>query len=147
MNLLIRTFLCSLAVLLFFSCGKAPDSPKGCVTSFIIAVEQHDMSRAWGLLSTEAQKYYNGLGEKQRRSGKGAFEREINTIKSFFNAGRHYKFRTDSTNTNNVKLEVIGGRDFFIETIDESGYKIKDENSVKNILSVIAEKIEKEEHY
>ena len=147
MNLLKRSFLYAIPVLLFLSCGKASDSPKGCVTSFIIAVEQHDMSKAWSLLSNDTQKYYNGLGEKQRRSGKGAFEREISTIKSFFNAGKHYKFRSDSTNTNNVRLEVIGSRDFVIETVDESGYKIKDENSVKNVLIVIAEKIEKEEHY
>ena len=72
-------------VLLFVSCGKITDTPDGCVVSFIVACEEHDMSKAWNLIGTEAQNYYNVLGEKQRRSGKGALENEIKKIKRFRN--------------------------------------------------------------
>jgi hypothetical protein len=146
-NLSIKALLIVPTAIGLVSCANVPDSPKGCVTSFIIAVEQHDMSKAWGLMGSDAQKYYNGLGEKQRRSGKGAFEREVNEIKSFFNADKDYTFQIDKENSTIVKLVLTGGKEFDIETIDDGGYKIKNEIAVKKILNVIAEKIEKEEYY
>jgi hypothetical protein len=70
-------FILILLGFILSSCDKASNNPKGCVTTLIVALEQHDMSKAWGLLSKETQAYYNDLGEKQRRSGKGAFEAEV----------------------------------------------------------------------
>lgn len=124
------------------------NSPKGCVTSFIVAVEQHDMSRVWGLLSKDAQAYYNDLGEKQRRSGKGALENEINRIKTFRNASKDYSIRKDKDNSENIKLVVFGTQEFVIETVTEDdSYRIKNAVSVKNILNVIASEVEKQAPY
>jgi hypothetical protein len=120
------------------SCDKAGNSPRGCVTAFIISLEQHDMSKAWGLLGKDAQSYYNQLGEKQRRSGKGAFENEINRIKTFRSASNDYSIRTDKDTQEGMKLVVYGGKEFKIQISNENGeFKIKDESSIKNILVVI----------
>lgn len=135
-NIIIAVLLFFLAI--FSSCEKAGNSPRGCVSSFIIALEQHDMSKAWGLLGKDAQFYYNQLGEKQRRSGKGAFENEINRIKTFRNARKDYSLHTDKETPDGMKLVVSGGKDFKIHIANEDGeFKIKDETSVKNILDVI----------
>jgi hypothetical protein len=115
-----------LLVLLLSSCRRESDSPKGCVTSLIIAIEQHDMSKAWGLLGKDAQSYYNTLGERQRRSGKGAFENEIDKIKTFRNLRR--EFRVNILN-------------------DDGDYKIKDEQSVRNILDVITAELKPKESF
>lgn len=139
-----------LFLLLFFtsSCNKVSNSPRGCVTSFIVAVEQHDMSKAWGLLGKDAQAYYNDLGEKQRHSGKGALENEIDMIKSFRNASKDYAIRKDKDNEENIKLVVLGTREFIIETVDEGdGFKIKNQQSVKNIFNVITSEAEKQAPY
>jgi len=130
----------------FSSCDKASNNPRGCVTTFIIALEQHDMSKAWGLLGKDAQSYYNQLGERQRRSGKGAFENEINRIKTFRNARHDYSIRTDKDSQDGMKLVVSGGKEFKIQISNEDGeFKIKDESSVKNILVVITGELKTEE--
>jgi hypothetical protein len=128
----------TLLLIVFSSCDKAGNSPRGCVSAFIIALEQHDMSKAWGLLGNDAQTYYNQLGEKQRRSGKGAFENEINRIKTFRSAKFDYSLKKDKDTQDGMKLVVAGGKEFKIQISNEDGeYKIKDEYSIKNILDVI----------
>jgi hypothetical protein len=96
------------------------------------------MSKAWGLLGKDAQSYYNRLGEKQRRSGKGAFENEINRIKTFRSAKHDYSIKKDKDTQDGMKLVVSGGKEFKIQISNEDGdYKIKDESSINNILDVI----------
>ncbi len=77
---LIYILATTIVIFLVNACGKITDTPDGCVVAFIVAAEQHDMNKAWNHLSTEAQSYYNGLGEKQRRSGKGALEKLLGQI-------------------------------------------------------------------
>ncbi len=134
---------------LYISCGKkVSDSPKGCVTAFIVAIEQHDMNKSWELLGKDAQAYYNDLGEKMRKSGKGAFENEINRIKSFRNAQKDFSIRKDKDNPENVRLVTSGGMEFVIEIEDLEGtYKIKNGNSVRYILNVISSEVEKQAPY
>jgi len=138
-KIIYRLLILTVSLLMLQSCGKKiSDTPKGCVTAFIVAVEQHDMNKAWGLLGKDAQAYYNDLGEKQRRSGKGALENEIDQIKSFRSAQRFYSVKRDDTDPNNALLVVQGVKDFKIVTEDADGdIKIKDAASVKNILDVI----------
>lgn len=136
-------YILLIPVLLFASCGKKiSDSPKGCVTGFIIAIEQHDMNKAWENLGTVAQSSYNDLGEKMRKSGKGAFENEINRIKTFRNAQRDYSIRNDKETPGNVRLVTSGGMEFVIEMEEiDNVYKIKNLNSVRSILNVITSEV------
>jgi hypothetical protein len=135
-------------LILLTSCGRESDSPKGCVTSFIIAVEEHDMSKAWGLLGQDAQSYFNTLGERQRRSGKGAFENEIDKIKTFRNLRKDYSIHKDRDVQDTIKMRVYGGREFRVNIADDDGdYKIKDEQSVRNILEVITGELKPEEKF
>ena len=137
-----------LLVLLLSSCGRESDSPKGCVTLFIIAIEQHDMSKAWGLLGTDAQSYFNTLGERQRRSGKGAFENEIDKIKTFRNLRKEYGIHEDKGVLDTIKMIVYGGREFRVNILNDDGnYKIKDEQSVRNILDVITAELKPKESF
>jgi hypothetical protein len=132
-------FFLLLFLLLFSSCGKPHVSPNACVVAFILAVEEHDMSKAWGLLGPEAQGYYNDLGEKQRRSGKGAFENEVNKIKTFRSIRKDYKLQADKENPNIVRLITFAGPEHLIETVDDNGdYKIKDAQSLKNLFDGIS---------
>jgi hypothetical protein len=135
-----------ITALTFLSCGKSSNNPRGCVTTFIIALEQHDMSKAWGLLGKDVQAYYNVLGERQRRSGKGAFENEINRIKTFRNARKDYSVHFDKDTPDEIKLITEGDKEFKISIADEDGeYKIKDEPSIKNILRVITAELKPNE--
>lgn len=137
-----------LSVLFLSSCGRESDSPKGCAVSFIIAIEQHDMSKAWGLLGKDAQSYYNALGERQRRSGKGAFEHEIDKIKTFRNLRKDYGIHEDHNVPDTIKLIVYGGREFNVNILNDDGnYKIKDEMSVRNILDVITYELKPKESF
>ena len=135
-------------VLSSFSCGKNYDNNVAAVTAFIIGVEQHDMGKVWSMLSPEAQQFYNSLGEKQRRSGRGALEREINNIKTFRSLKNDYRLKQDKENPGNVKIIIIGGAEFTVGTIKEVySYKIKDGQSVRNLLSGITfEKNQKDEY-
>lgn len=106
------------------------------------------MGKAWDYLGADAQSYYNDLGEKMRKSGKGAFENEINRIKSFRNARSDYSIRSDKENPNNMHLITSGGMDFLVETEDVSGnFKIKNPASVKSVLSSIAGEVDKSAPY
>ncbi len=130
----------------FLSCDKSSNNPRGCVTTFIIALEQHDMSKAWGLLGKDVQAYYNVLGERQRRSGKGAFENEISRIKTFRNARKDYSVHFDKDTPDEIKLVTEGDKEFKISIVDEDGeYKIKDEPSIKNVLKVITAELKPNE--
>ena len=106
------------------------------------------MGKLWGMLGPEAQAFYNDLGEKQRRSGRGALEREINNIKSFKSLKGDYKLKEDKDNPGTVKVIIIGGAEFPVATINDSGgYKIKDGQSVRNLLTGITlEKNQKEDY-
>lgn len=144
---IILTFLIPV-VFLISSCGSESDSPKGCVTSFIIAIEVHDMSKAWGLLGRDAQSYFNTLGERQRRSGKGAFENEIDKIKTFRNLRKDYAIHKDRGVQDTIKMIVYGGRVFRVNIYNDDGnYKIKDEQSVRNILDVITGELKPREKF
>lgn len=136
-------------ILIFTSCGKITDTPDGCVVAFIVAAEKHDMDRAWNHLSSEAQNYYNELGEKQRRSGKDALENDIKKIKRFRSVKKDYKIVKDKSNPELIKIMlVLGGQEFDVETVNEGGsYKIKDANSVKNLLNGITAETERAENY
>ena len=129
-------------------CGKNYDNASAAITAFIIGVEQHDMGKLWGMLGPEAQAFYNDLGEKQRRSGRGALEREINNIKSFKSLKGDYKLKEDKDNPGTVKVIIIGGAEFPVATINDSGgYKIEDGQSVRNLLTGITlEKNQKEDY-
>lgn len=97
------------------------------------------MSKAWSLLGKNAQTYYNQLGEKQRRSGKGAFENEIKRIVIFRNSKYDYSIQSNEGNKKIMKLIINGGNEFMVEISNEDGeFKIKDEVSVMNIINVIA---------
>lgn len=119
-------------------CGKNYDNASAAITAFIIGVEQHDMGKLWGMLGAGAQAFYNDLGEKQRRSGRGALEREINNIKSFKSLRDDYRLKEDKDNPGTVKVIIIGGAEFPVVTVnDGGGYKIKDGQSVRNLLTAI----------
>ncbi len=131
-------FLLIIATVLAYSCGNIHNRPDGAVVAFIVAAEQRDMTKAWNILSPELQTYYNGLGEKMRKSGKGALENEIARITKFRSVKKDYRLEKDSTNENIVKLVTIGGPTHLVETVSIDGdFKIKDEKSIRNLLDGI----------
>ena len=137
-----------LASLFCISCGKPQTTPNACVVALILSIEQHDMSKAWGLLGPDAQGYYNNLGEKQRRSGKGAFENEVNKIKTFRSIRKDYRLQADKDNLNIVKLVTFAGPEHLIETVNDNGdYKIKDGQSIKNLFDGITGEIDNSTGY
>lgn len=144
-----RLHLCVLLASLFIiSCGKPQTTPNACVVALILSIEQHDMSKAWGLLGQDAQGYYNSLGEKQRRSGKGAFENEVNKIKTFRSIRKDYRLQPDKDNSNIVKLVTFAGPEHLIETVNDNGeYKIRDGQSIKNLFDGISGEIDNSKGY
>ncbi len=134
--------------LIFSSCQNIHKTPDGCVVAFIVAAEQRDMTRAWNVLSPELQAYYNGLGEKMRKSGRGALENEIARIQKFRSVKKDYAIQLDSTDQKTVNLITLGGPVHRIETVDIDGdFKIKNEVSLRNLLSGITEIQNKPEGY
>jgi hypothetical protein len=128
--------LSSLAAL---NCGKNYDNAVAAITAFIIGAEQHDMGKLWNMLGPEAQAFYNDLGEKQRRSGRGALEREINNIKTFRSLKNDYRLKEDKDSPGTVKIILLGAVEYPVATIkDGETYKIKDGPSVRNLLNGIA---------
>ena len=141
-------YLAVLTILIFSSCGNIHQSPDGAVVAFIVAAEQRDMTKAWNILSPELQAYYNILGEKMRKSGKGALENEIARIKKFRSVKKDFKIQLDSTVKTTVNLVTIGGPVHSVETMEINGdYKIKDEVSMRNLLAAITAELGKEEGY
>ncbi len=130
------------------ACGNIHQSPDGAIVAFIVAAEKRDMTKAWNILSPELQAYYNNLGEKMRKSGKGALENEIAKITKFRSVKKDYMIQVDSTMNANVKLITIGGPTHLIETVQIDGnYKIKDEKSLRNLLNVITAEMSKKDGY
>jgi len=137
-----------IAALFINSCKTLNESPEGCVVSFIVAAENRNMGRAWDILSPSAQAYYNGLGEKMRKSGKGALENEIARIVKFRTVKKDYSVEVDSSDKQSVKIIIIGGPVHIVETENVDGnYKIKNEASVKSLLEGISGEVKKNEGY
>ena len=138
-----------LMTLLFIaSCDNIHKSPDGAIVAFIVAAEQRDMTKAWNILSPDLQAHYNNLGEKMRKSGRGALENEIAKITKFRSVKKDYRIQVDSTVNTNVNLVTIGGPTHMIETIQIDGdYKIKDEKSIRNLLNVITAEEKKKDGY
>src|SRR4030095_15717470 len=100
----ILSFIILISLPLLYSCGNIHQSPDGCVVAFIVASEQKDMTKAWNILGPDAQNYYNTLGEKMRKSGKGALENEIGRISKFKSVKKDYRIELDSANKENIKI-------------------------------------------
>ncbi|MGH2574539.1 MAG: hypothetical protein ACRDFC_02445 [Ignavibacteria bacterium] len=132
----------------FISCGRITDTPDGCIASFIASIAEHNMGRAWYLLGPDAQSSYNNMGEKQRRSGKGAFENEIKKIIKLRTIKKDYTINLDNNNPNLVIILLNDGKEYKIETISENGdFKIKNRDAVSNLINAIAEEQRKEDYY
>lgn len=128
------------ACLFFFagSCKNIHKSPDGAVVAFIIAAEQRDMTKAWNILSPELQAYYNSQGEKMRKSGKGALENEIAAITKFKVVKKDYTIEVDPSDPESININLTGGQTHKIKTINvESDYKLKDRQSIENLLTAI----------
>jgi hypothetical protein len=147
-NISISLILLFAGSIYLFGCQNIHKSPDGCVVAFIVAAEQRDMTKAWNILSPEAQAYYNLLGEKMRKSGKGALENEIAKITKFRSVKRDYRLVIDSTNSEVVNLVTIGGPTHSIQTVNVEGdYRIKDEVSMRNLLAGITAETGKNNGY
>jgi len=145
-NIKISLFI--LAALLLHGCANIHTTPDGAVVAFIIAVEQRDMTKAWNILSPELQAYYNGQGEKMRKSGRGALENEIAKITKFRNVKKDYRLEKDSTDNSVINIITIGGPVHRIETVQVEGdYKIKNSASLKNLLDGISAEVNNKEGY
>lgn len=143
--ILLALFICALTL---NSCKTLNESSEGCVVSFIVAAENRNMNRAWDILSPEAQQYYNGQGEKMRKSGKGALENEIARIIKFRSIKKDYRLEIDSTNNMNINIVVIGGATHIVATENIDGnYKLKNETSVRSLLEGITLEARKNEGY
>lgn len=146
----IRYLLAFMAIMLITlaSCQNIHKSPDGAVVAFIVAAEQRDMTKAWNILSPELQAYYNGLGEKMRKSGRGALENEIARITKFRTVKKDYTINVDAANGSIINLVTLGGPTHKVETVDVGGdFKIKDEASMKNLLDAITAESTKEKGY
>ena len=145
-NIKISLFI--LAVLLLHGCANIHTTPDGAVVAFIIAAEQRDMTKAWNILSPELQAYYNGQGEKMRKSGRGALENEIAKISKFRIVKKDYRIEKDSTDNSVINIINTGGHVHKVETIRiNTDYKIKNEVSLKNLLYGITAELNNKEGY
>ncbi len=133
------------------SCSTKHESSIDCVNAFIKSAKEHDMTKAWNTLSPEAQAFYNDLGVKNRKSGRGILEHDVNEVKKFReNSDYRIDINQNDTKVGKNKL-ILTPKDsemLIIETIEIDGsYKIKDAVSVRNILKGIASEIVKKEYY
>lgn len=147
-NIKFYEYIAVISLVLLYSCGNIHQTPEGAVVAFIVAAEQRDMTKAWNVLSPDLQAHYNSLGEKMRKSGRGALENEIARIKTFRSVKKDYRLKADSITTTTVRLITVGGNDHLVETIQIDGdYKIKDEKSLRNLLDVITAEENKKDGY
>lgn len=138
----------AMLLVIIAACQNIHKSPDGAVVAFIVAAEQRDMTKAWNILSPELQAYYNGLGEKMRKSGRGALENEIARITKFRTVKKDYTINVDGVNGKIVNLVTLGGPTHKVETVDiEGDFKIKDETSMRNLLDAITAEATKEKGY
>lgn len=130
------------------SCQKMNDTSEGCVVSFIVGAERRNMARVWENLSPNAQAYYNAQGEKMRKSGRGALENEISRIEKFKTVKDDYTVQPDNSDKSIVNLVMSDGKiiKVYTEIIDGS-YRIRDENSVKNVLEGITAAVKQGDGY
>lgn len=144
----IKICLAVLTAVMIHGCANIHTTPDGAVVAFIVAAEQRDMTKAWNVLSPELQAYYNGQGEKMRKSGRGALENEIARITKFRTVKKDYRIQVDSANNTSVNIVTIGGPVHKIETVQiEGDYKIKNESSLRNLLDGITAEVNKKEGY
>lgn len=144
----IKITLALLVMVLLHGCANIHTTPDGAVVAFIVAAEQRDMTKAWNTLSPEVQVYYNGQGEKMRKSGRGALENEIARITKFRIVKKDYTIQLDSTNKANVNIVTIGGPVHSVETVQVDGdFKIKNTSSLKNLLEGISAEVSNKEGY
>ena len=135
-------------VLFFSSCSSKKLSSEECVSAFIIAAEQHDMGKAWDLLSPEAQRYYNEIGERNRKSGKGILEHDISEVNTFLKLNTDYKIEINAGNSSIVVIKQSNGTIFEVVTINDDGSaKIKGGADIKNLLKSIAGNVTEKEYY
>lgn len=147
-SMLSRVLIAFMFTIVLSSCQNIHKTPDGCVVAFIVAAEQRDMTKAWNVLSPQLQAHYNGLGEKMRKSGRGALENEIARIQKFRSVKKDYTIQIDSTDQRTVNIITIGGPVHRVETVDIDGdFKIKDEVSLRNLLAGITEIQSKPEGY
>lgn len=133
---------------LFTSCSGKKLSPEECVSAFIVAAQQHDMGKAWDLLSPEAQGYYNDIGDKNRKSGKGILEHDISEASSFLEQNKDFRIEPDAGNPSLIKIAQNNGAVFDILTVNSDGSsKIKGGIDVKNLIKAIAGKVTEKEYY
>jgi len=129
-------------------CTNIHQTPDGVVVAFIVAAEKRDMTRAWNNLSPELQGYYNSQGEKMRKSGKGALENEIARITKFRTVKKDYTIQIDGANGSVINLVNNSGTVQKVETVAIDGdYKIKDLNSLKNLLDGITAEAKSKDGY
>ena len=129
-------------------CKNIHETPDGAVVAFIIAAEQRDMTKAWNIMSPELQAHYNSLGEKMRKSGRGALENEIARITKFKLVKKDYTINVDDANGEVIKIKMNSGPEYRIETVKaDNDYKIKNKESMKNLLDAIAAEITNKEGY
>jgi hypothetical protein len=144
----IKITLALLVMVFFHGCANIHTTPDGAVVAFIVAAEQRDMTKAWNTLSPELQAYYNGQGEKMRKSGRGALENDIAKITKFRTVKKDYTIQADSVNRSFINIVTAGGPVHKIETVQiEGDYKIKDAASLKNLLDGITGEVSKKEGY
>lgn len=144
----LRVILFLFGVYFLNSCSEKYESPSSCVFSFIKSAEEHDMTKAWNSLGLEARDYYNDLGIKNRKSGKGILEHDISEIKRFRKINNEYRIINESPENYKITLITLKNDSLKIETILENGsYKIKDAVSVRNIIRGIADELIKKEYY
>lgn len=144
----IKICLAVLTAVMIHGCANIHTTPDGAVVAFIVAAEQRDMTKAWNVLSPELQAYYNGQGEKMRKSGRGALENEIARITKFRTVKKDYRIQVDSANNTSINIVTIGGPVHKIETVQIDGdYKIRNESSLKNLMDGITAEVNKKEGY
>ncbi len=135
----LQKYLLIIALILFMSCKKINESPMGCVVTVLECVERLNPDIVWNNLSEETQKYFNSLGEKQRRSGKGAMEYEIKKIQRLRAVNKDFRLEESKTNPEIIIIKHTNSETIFeIETVKEGkGYKIRNADSFQKLLSAI----------
>ncbi len=149
-NIKFSAVLIVLLYIMFSSggCTNIHQTPDGVVVAFIVASEKRDMTRAWNNLSPELQAHYNSQGEKMRKSGKGALENEIARITKFRTVKKDYTIQIDGANGSVINLVNNSGTVQKVETVAIDGdYKIKDLNSLKNLLDGITAEAKSKDGY
>lgn len=138
-----------IGLILFTSCKKINESPMGCVVAVLDSIEHLNPDVVWNNLSEETQKYFNSLGEKQRRSGKGALEIEIKKIQRLRAVNKDFRLEESKTNPEIIIIKLTNSETIYeIETMKEGkGYKIKNPASFGKLLEAVTLEKEIKEGY